>query len=99
MSSTRVTQNFVADIAIVGWFPDFKLFGADPGFAVTVPFASNRATANFTLAAPIGPARRFSLADEIASIGETEYSAIRGWHAGEQHWNVILDRLRPDGKL
>jgi hypothetical protein len=98
-SSTRVTENFVADIAIVGWFPDLKLFGGDPGFAVTVPFGSNRATENFTLAAPIGPAHRFSLADEITAIGDTEYSAILGWHAGEHHWNVILTGFAPTGNF
>ena len=81
-SSTRVTENFVADIAIVGWFPDFKLFGADPGFAVTVPFGSNRAAANFTVAAPMGPAQRVSLVGETANIADTECSAILGWHCG-----------------
>jgi hypothetical protein len=30
-SNTRVTENFVADIAIVGWFPDFKAFRCRPG--------------------------------------------------------------------
>jgi hypothetical protein len=98
-SSTRVTTSFVADFAIVGWFPDFKLFGADPGFAVTVPFGSNRATANFTRAAPVGPAQRFSRTDEIFSIGDTEYSAILGWHAGEQHWNVMLTGFTPTGNF
>jgi len=98
-SSTRVTENFVANIAIVGWFPDFKLFGADPGFAVTVPFASSRATENYTVAAPMGPLQRISLADEIASIADTEYSAILGWHAGEQHWNVILTGFAPTGNF
>jgi len=28
--------------AIVSWFPDFRLFGAEAGFAVTVPFGSDR---------------------------------------------------------
>ena len=99
-SSTRVTQNVVADIAIIGWVPDFKLFGADPGFAVTVPFASNRTTAaNFTVAAPMGPAQRFSRADEIASIADTEFSAILGWHAGEHHWNVNLTGFTPTGNF
>jgi hypothetical protein len=97
-SSTRITENFVADIAIVGWFPDFKLFGADPGFAVTVPFASDRSTANFTTAAPVCPAQRFRLG-EIASIADTEYGAILDWHAGEQHWNVILTGFAPTGNI
>jgi hypothetical protein len=98
-SSTRVTKNVVADIAIVGWFPDFKLFGADPGFAVTVPFGSVRATADFTVAAPMGPAQRFSRAGDIAGIADTEYSAILGWHAGEHHWNMMLTGFTPTGNF
>jgi hypothetical protein len=97
MSSTKITRNLVFDISIFSWFPDFKLFGADPGFAVTVPFGSDRNTANFTVANPIGPAQRFSRAGDIADIADTEYSAILGWHAGEHHWNVILTGFTPTG--
>ncbi|MFZ0494822.1 MAG: transporter [Methylocella sp.] len=85
MSSTRINYNIAANIAITSWFPDIKLFGADPGFAVTVPFGSERTTANFTSAGP------------VTSIADTEYSAILGWHAGEQHWNVILTGFAPTG--
>jgi hypothetical protein len=85
-TSTRTTTDIVANIAIVGWFPDVKLFGADPGFAVTVPFASNLVTVN-------------SHADDIVSIADTEYSAILGWHAGEHHWNVILTGFAPTGNF
>ncbi|MGH6937061.1 MAG: SphA family protein [Methylocella sp.] len=85
-TSTRTTTDVVANIAIVSWFPDVKLFGADPGFAVTVPFASNRVTVN-------------SHADEIVSIADTQYSAILGWHAGEHHWNVVLTGFAPTGNF
>jgi len=85
-TSTRVTTDIVANIPIVSWFPDVKLFGADPGFAVTVPFASNRVTVN-------------SHADEIVSIADTQYSAILGWHAGEHHWNVVLTGFAPTGNF
>jgi hypothetical protein len=98
-SSTRITQDIGGDIAIVSWFPEFKLFGADPGFAVTVPFGQERTTANFTVANPIGPAQRFSGAGAFAGISDTEYSAILGWHAGEQHWNVILTGFAPTGNF
>ncbi|MGH6823752.1 MAG: SphA family protein [Methylocella sp.] len=97
MGSQRITHNIVADIAIVSWFPDVKLFGADPGFAITVPFGSNRTTDNFTVAAPICPAGRCSLAGDIFALADTEYSAILGWHAGEHHWNVILTGFAPTG--
>jgi hypothetical protein len=97
--SARVSKDIVANIAIVGWFPDVKLFGADPGFAVTIPvIGKNRVTADFTVASPIGPAR-FSRAGEITGIGDTEYSAILGWHAGEHHWNVILTAFAPTGNF
>ena len=98
-SSTRITRDVVADLAIVGWFPDVKLFGAAPGFAVTVPFGSVRATANVTVAAPIGPSKRISRAGYIFGIADTEYSAILGWHAGEQHWNVVLTGFAPTGNF
>ncbi|MGH6794642.1 MAG: SphA family protein [Methylocella sp.] len=91
-SSTRITRDVVADIAIASWFPNVKLFGADPGFAVTVPFGSDRTTANF--ATPVGPAQRFG---DIFSIADTEFSAILGWHAGEHHWNVVLTGFTPTG--
>ncbi len=95
---TKVTRNFVFDSAIVSWFPDVKLFGADPGFAVTVPFGSDRNTENFTVASPMGPSQRFKR-DAITAIADTEYSAILGWHAGEHHWNVILTGFAPTGSF
>ncbi len=97
--ATGVTTNFVANIAIVSWFPDVKLFGADPGVAVTIPVASNQAAGNFTVAGSVGPPQRFSRADEIFSIADTEYSAILGWHAGEHHWNVVLTGFTPTGNF
>jgi hypothetical protein len=86
--STRVSRDVVANLAIVSWFPDVKLFGADPGFAVTVPvIGKNRVTVNS------------SRASELAGIGDTEYSAILGWHAGEHHWNVLLTGFAPTGNF
>jgi hypothetical protein len=80
-------------------FRDFKLFGADPGFAVTVHFASNYTTDNYSNAGPTGLPQRVSLAGEIASIAVSEYSAILGWHAGVHHWNVILTGFAPTGNM
>jgi hypothetical protein len=85
---TPPPSDVVANFAIVGWFPDVKLFGADPGFAVTVPFLSDRTQT-----------QRSNRVDDIASIADTEYSAILGWHAGEHHWNVILTGFTPTGNF
>ena len=98
-SSTRVTRDIVANLAIVGWFPDFKLFGADPGFAATVPFGSDRTTANVTVAAPIGPSKPISRSGDIFGIADTEYSAILGCHAGEQHCKITLTGFTPTGNF
>jgi hypothetical protein len=61
--------------------------------------AADVTTANFTVAAPMRPAQRFSRAGDIFGIADTEYSAILGWHAGEQHWNVILTGFAPTGNF
>jgi hypothetical protein len=89
--TTRVSRDVVANIAIGSWFPDVKLFGADPGFAVTVPvIGKNQVTAS---------SQGFSRAGELAGIGDTEYSAILGWHAGEHHWNLLLTGFAPTGNF
>jgi hypothetical protein len=44
-------------------------------------------------------AQRISRVGDLAGVADTEYSAILGWHAGEQHWNVILTGFAPTGNF
>jgi hypothetical protein len=74
-SSKRITENFVADVAIVGWFPDSKLFGADPGFAVTVPSLSDR-NSPLPSVRPSGAAAPAKSPDTAPSLAGTRVSTI-----------------------
>lgn len=96
-SSTRVTYNFLADGAIIGWFPDAELFGAALGFAANIPFVGFKNTASASFAEALGVNQQISRADAINALGDTEFAAILGWHAGEQHWNVTLTGFMPTG--
>lgn len=86
---TRVTYNFVADVAILAWISEEKLFGASIGVAATVPFVGdrNRYLVNQTTATQ----------SAINSIGDSELSAVLGWHAGDNNWCLIVTGFMPTG--
>jgi hypothetical protein len=74
------------DIAQVGYFLDTEVFGATPGFVAIIPF--------------LGARNSFPSLHEsasLASISETDYSAVLGWHAGDHNWSVSLTDFAPTG--
>jgi hypothetical protein len=96
-SDQRTAYNILANIGILAWYPDWDFFGASPGFAAVVPYVGVRNKFQASVTGADG-SRQFGGSTQTAdSIGDTEYSAILGWHAGEHHWNVIVTAFTPTG--
>ncbi len=93
LGTSKVTYNFRANIFIFAWFTDINLFGGELGFANTSGYGSNTTTAE----APTGPFTHATQQQSVAAFGDTEFSAILGWHAGEQHWNLTVSGFVPTG--
>jgi len=92
------TRDIVADI---GSSPvsGLKLFGADPGFAVTVLSSQEPNYSGFTVAAPWGRPNGLAAPGEIAGIRGYRIQRLLGSHAGEHHWNVMLTGFAPTGNF
>lgn len=96
-ADTRLKYDFVVDVGTVAWFPDFTVFGAAPGVAATIPFVGDRTSIAETFTDPSGATQRTSFAKSASGLGDSEFTAILGWHAGEQHWNVSVTGFTPTG--
>jgi hypothetical protein len=89
--------NFVANIAQAGYFLNTDLLGATLGFVATVPYFgdSNSIPSSFT--GPSGITQTFRKSAQITSIADTDYSAVLGWHAGDNNWALVLTGFAPTG--
>jgi len=92
-----VDLNFVANISTVAWYTDAKIFGGTLGFAATVPVLGERTSVSAELTDPRGFNRQPGRSDSVNSIGDSAFSAILGWHAGEHHWNLTITGFTPTG--
>jgi hypothetical protein len=90
---TRVTYNFRANIFIFAWFTDITLFGGELGLANISGYGSNTTTT----VTPTGVGSHLTNQQTVESFGDTEFSAILGWHSGEQHWSLAVSGFVPTG--
>lgn len=84
----QVTYDFRANIAAVAWYTDMELFGGKLGFANVSGVGSNKTS----VATAAGRA-----ANEIASFGDTEFSMLLSWRAGDNHWKLSISEFVPTG--
>jgi hypothetical protein len=80
--------DFATNIAQAGYYLNTDLFGATLGFVATIPFFGD------TNSVPAGPFRQ---TEAIASIADTDYSAVIGWHSGDNNWCFVLTGFAPTG--
>lgn len=92
-SSPTLDSNLVIDIAQAGYFLNTSLSGATFGFVATIPFIGDRNSVPVSFTDSPGIRRTA----EIASIADTDYSAVLGWHAGDNNWCVVLTGFAPTG--
>jgi hypothetical protein len=98
LTAVGLTASLISNIAAVAWYTDIKIFGGELGFAAAVPYGSDTNFAAVSFTGALGVNRQLNRKDTVASIGDTAYSAILGWEAGEHHWNVALTGIAPTGK-
>ncbi len=93
----NVTYNVAANVGILAWFTDATIFGGELGFANTSAFGSETTTAVTPFVDSLGAARHTTDQQAVAAFADTEFSAILGWHAGDQHWSLTVSGFVPTG--
>ena len=86
LSIPPVNHHLVFNIAQAAYFLDADVLGGTFGVVATIPFLGNR-----------NSIPSYHVSDEIASISDTDYSAVLGWHAGDHNWCVVLTGFAPTG--
>ncbi len=87
-SRPALTANFVADIAQTAYYLDADVFGGTFGFVATIPFFGD------SNSVPVSIYRQYA---DISSLADTDYSAVLGWHAGDNNWCFVLTGFVPTG--
>jgi hypothetical protein len=98
-SSDRKTYKFLADIAAVAWYPGWEVLGGSLGFAAVVPYVGVRNSLQKAKVRADGSIVIETSTGTGNAIGDTELSAILGWHAGEHHWNAIVTAFTPTARF
>lgn len=94
---SRVTYNFAANIFVLAWITDATLFGGDLGFAYTGAYGSDTTTVVKPYTDAFGVNRHVTPQQSVSGYTDTEFSAILGWQAGAQHWNLTVSGFVPTG--
>ncbi len=95
--SPALNAHLVINIAEAGYFFETGLFGATFGFVATIPFLGDRNSIPASFTDSSGTKWPFRKTADIASIADTDYSAILGWHSGEHNWCFVLTGFAPTG--
>lgn len=96
-SDKRTTYNLLVDIATVAWYPGWEVLGGSLGFSAVVPYVGVRNKFRKVETAADGSTQIDTTTGTANSIGDTEFSAVLGWHSGEHHWNAIVTGFTPIG--
>jgi hypothetical protein len=94
---SNVTYNIGANIGTLAWFTDATLFGGELGFANTSAYGSETTTVATPYVDALGSERHATTQQTVASFADTEFSAILGWRAGDQHWSLTVSGFVPTG--
>lgn len=97
VSAVGVDLNYTFNIMTAAWYTDATVLGGTLGFAATVPVGGERTSASAAFTGPLGIGRQLGTSDSVNAIGDSAFSAILGWHAGDHHWNLTLTGFTPTG--
>jgi len=96
-SRPALNVNLLLNIAEFGYYLNTDLFGATLGFVATVPILGDQNSVPAAYTNSSGITTTFRQYAGIASIADTDYSMILGWHAGDNNWCFVLTGFAPTG--
>jgi hypothetical protein len=97
-NSERIDINFRFNIASAGYFLKTDVLGgATLGFVATVPFIGDQNSVPAAYTASSGITYPYRQNASFASIGDSDYSMVLGWHAGDNNWLFTLTGFAPTG--
>ncbi|WGJ15121.1 transporter [Methylocapsa sp. D3K7] len=97
-TSPGLNVQFVFNIAQAGYFISTDLFGgATVGIFATVPYVGVENSIPVSFRDSSGLTETSRLNAGISSIGDSDYSAVMGWHEGDNNWLVALTAFTPTG--
>jgi hypothetical protein len=91
-----INEKFLVNATTISWFLPTQILGGTLGLAATVPFGNVDVSANASFAGPLLNAQG-SRSDSTTGFGEPAFSAILGWHQGNNHWSVTATGFVPVG--
>jgi len=94
-SREQLAVNLVTDIAQAAYYLDADVLGGTFGVVATIPFLGDRNSIPTSTTDAAGNMIR--LHADVASISDTDYSAVLGWHADENNWCLVLTGFAPTG--
>jgi hypothetical protein len=93
----RADYSFAVNVATFAWFPEFTIFGAAPGFAATIPYVGASTDYAVRTIDSAGAQHYTDTTKATHGLGDTEFTALLGWHSGDNHWNVAVTAYTPTG--
>lgn len=92
-----VDEEYVMNALTLAIFPDAKVAGAQPGFAITIPYGTVNVDADATFVGPLGiPIGAVS--DDETGFGDMQLTGLLGWKDGVHNWNVAGTLVLPTGE-
>lgn len=96
-TAVGVELNFTFNIVTAAWYTDATILGGTLGFAATVPVGGERTSVGAEFTDRFGIDRQRGRSASANGLGDSAFSAILGWHAGDSHWNVTVTGFTPTG--
>jgi hypothetical protein len=96
-SDVRADYSFAVNVATLAWFPKFTIFGAAPGFAATIPYVGVGTDYAIRTIDGTGTQHYTNTTTGTHGLGDTEFTALLGWHSGDNHWSTFVTAYTPTG--
>ena len=96
-SSTRISYDIAANIAIFAWYSDIEIFGGRIGLATTNAVGSETTGASFWSVDAAGAPSWARTQQGVSGFADSELTGILSWRAQESHYKLTVSGFFPTG--